>query len=189
MSPGPSLLVIIHNTVIGDRGQGVMASIGHGIGVTIYALIAVGGLALIHKIMPLVYHLLGLFGGLLLLFIGIMAWKKSFDEMSMPIDTNERRWVGFFGGLTISLVNPQVVFFFIAIFGQYSTLEHAWAERLILGVTAGTIDFLWYLIIVMSLSKSKIKIFVERYSKIVERGIASSFCLLSMWICYQYLSI
>ena len=47
MSPGPSLAVIIRNTMSGGRLQGVMASIGHGIGVGLYALAAVTGLALL----------------------------------------------------------------------------------------------------------------------------------------------
>ena len=47
MSPGPSLAVIIRNTLAGGRLQGVMAGIGHGIGVGFYALAAVTGLALL----------------------------------------------------------------------------------------------------------------------------------------------
>ena len=32
MSPGPSLAVVLRNTMIGGRRQGVMTGIGHGIG-------------------------------------------------------------------------------------------------------------------------------------------------------------
>ena len=47
MSPGPSLAVVLRNTVSGGRLQGIMTGVGHGIGFGIYALIAVTGLSAI----------------------------------------------------------------------------------------------------------------------------------------------
>ena len=47
MSPGPSLAVILRNTISGGRTQGVMSGIGHGLGITFYAVIAVAGLVAI----------------------------------------------------------------------------------------------------------------------------------------------
>ena len=41
ISPGPSLVVVLRNTISGGRLQGVMTGIGHGIGLSIYAFIAV----------------------------------------------------------------------------------------------------------------------------------------------------
>ena len=45
ISPGPSLAVVIKNTITGGRAQGIMTGIGHGIGLTIYAFIAMMGLS------------------------------------------------------------------------------------------------------------------------------------------------
>ena len=45
ISPGPSLAVVIRNTISGGRFQGVMTGIGHGIGIGIYAFMAVMGLS------------------------------------------------------------------------------------------------------------------------------------------------
>ena len=39
MSPGPSLAVVLRNTMIGGRRQGVMTGIGLGIGFGIYAFL------------------------------------------------------------------------------------------------------------------------------------------------------
>ena len=41
MSPGPSLAVVVRNTITGGRLQGVLTGIGHALGVGIYALVAV----------------------------------------------------------------------------------------------------------------------------------------------------
>ena len=45
MSPGPSLAVVLRNTISGGRLQGIMTGVGHGLGFGIYALLAVTGLS------------------------------------------------------------------------------------------------------------------------------------------------
>ena len=45
MSPGPSLAVVLRNSMVGGRRQGVMTVIGHGIGFGIYAFLAAAGIA------------------------------------------------------------------------------------------------------------------------------------------------
>jgi uncharacterized membrane protein len=44
ISPGPSLLVVLRNTLIGGRRRGVACALGHGIGFGMYALWSVFGL-------------------------------------------------------------------------------------------------------------------------------------------------
>ena len=44
ITPGPSLAIVIRNTIAGGLKQGVFTGIGHGIGLTIYAFIAIMGL-------------------------------------------------------------------------------------------------------------------------------------------------
>ena len=49
ISPGPSMVVVINNAIFKNRFHGILTSIGHGIGIAIYALFAVLGIALIIK--------------------------------------------------------------------------------------------------------------------------------------------
>ena len=47
MSPGPSLAVVIRNNINYNRYAGIMTSIGHGLGIGVYAALAVLGLGFI----------------------------------------------------------------------------------------------------------------------------------------------
>ena len=47
MSPGPSLAVVVNHTLAHGRSAGCFAAISHGVGVGIYALITVFGLAVV----------------------------------------------------------------------------------------------------------------------------------------------
>ena len=49
MSPGPSMAVVINNAIFKGRYNGILTSIGHGIGIAVYAAFAVMGLGLIIK--------------------------------------------------------------------------------------------------------------------------------------------
>ena len=49
MSPGPSMAVVINNSIFKGRYNGILTSIGHGVGITVYATFAVLGLGLIIK--------------------------------------------------------------------------------------------------------------------------------------------
>ena len=49
MSPGPSMAVVINNAIFKGRYNGILTSLGHGIGIAVYASFAVLGLGLIIK--------------------------------------------------------------------------------------------------------------------------------------------
>ena len=52
VSPGPSLMVVLRNTMIGGRRQGVMCALGHGLGFGLYAGMAVFGLIVLLEEAP-----------------------------------------------------------------------------------------------------------------------------------------
>ena len=69
MSPGPSLAVVLRNTISGGRLQGIMTGVGHGIGFGIYALLAVTGLSALLLAHESLFMLLQWGGALVLLWL------------------------------------------------------------------------------------------------------------------------
>mgnify|MGYP000724026781 CR=1 FL=1 len=68
IAPGPSLALIIRNTVQGGQGHGVVTALGHGLGVGIYALITALGLSVLITQTPLLFDLIR-YGG-----AAFLAW-------------------------------------------------------------------------------------------------------------------
>ena len=58
ISPGPSLALIIRNTVQGGQGHGVATALGHGLGVGIYALGTALGLSILITQTPLLFDVI-----------------------------------------------------------------------------------------------------------------------------------
>ena len=75
ISPGPSVMVVIRNTIIGGRSQGVACAIGHGIGFGIYAGSAVFGLIVLLENAPDAFLILQLIGVGLLIWYSYLMWN------------------------------------------------------------------------------------------------------------------
>ena len=73
MSPGPSMAVVIHNAIFKGRYNGILTSIGHGVGITIYAIFAVLGLGLIINANIFVFNSLKILSVVFLIFIGMKS--------------------------------------------------------------------------------------------------------------------
>ena len=103
ISPGPSVMVVIRNTIIGGRSQGVACAIGHGIGFGIYAGSAVFGLIVLLENAPDVFFILQLIGVGLLIWYGYLMWN---DEVNLgdndEDDTSKIRRQGFIEGFSIA---------------------------------------------------------------------------------------
>ena len=80
MSPGPSLVVLLRNTVEGGKSRGVACGFGHGIGFGIYALIAVTGIAQLKASASNAAGALEIVGGLFLLVLAALMFRSSENE-------------------------------------------------------------------------------------------------------------
>ena len=156
MSPGPSLAVVLRHTISNGRAHGMATAISHAAGVAIWALLTVWGLAVLVVEWPLVYQLLTYAGALYLMWMGIKALRSKgagplhVEPVKAPISEAAR------DGLMVSLLNPKLAFFFIALFSQFVSAELVLADKLIMMGTASVIDAVWYIIVALVLSHSQV---------------------------------
>ena len=85
ISPGPSLVVVLRNTIVGGRSRGIMTAIGHGTGFSIYAFVAVMGLSSVLLANDKVFYLLQGTGALFLIWLAfkMITHKKSVSCLIM----------------------------------------------------------------------------------------------------------
>ena len=107
ISPGPSLAVVIRNTIKGGRSLGVMTGLGHGLGLTVYAFIAITGLSSILLRNQLLFMYVQLVGAFWLIWIGynmILSPIKFFKNNSK----GDKK--GFIEGFMISFLDGVTTF-------------------------------------------------------------------------------
>ena len=153
ISPGPSVMVVIRNTIVGGRSQGVACAIGHGIGFGIYAVSAVFGLIVLLENAPDVFLILQLIGVGLLIWYGYLMWfdDVNLDEKSTKNDNQIKRQ-GFIEGFSIAFFNPKIALFLVAVLAQVLEPGMGMGTKLAIGLLGMSIDMGWYLIVALALT-------------------------------------
>ena len=154
MSPGPSLAVVLKQTITGGRKTGVIAAIAHGLGIGLYALLCISGIAFMITASPWLYKTLQWAGAAYLIWIGVKGLRASAataTDMEDPPGSGSAARDGFL----VAFLNPKVAVFFIALFSQVIGSETSWPEKLAYALTALFIDMVWYLVVAWSFSNPR----------------------------------
>lgn len=154
MSPGPSLAVVLRQTVSGGRKTGVVAAICHGLGIGFYALACISGLAVMITTSPMLFKTMQWLGAAYLVWLGakgLRARAGQGTELAEPPTAGSAARDGFL----VVFLNPKVAVFFIALFSQVIGTETSWFEKLVYAATALFIDMGWYVIVAWSFSNPR----------------------------------
>ena len=85
-SPGPSLAVVLRNTMIGGRARGLACAVGHGIGFGFYAAAVVFGLVTIMTELPTLFTILQVIGIVFLVYLGYGIYTTRRKKLSMKVE-------------------------------------------------------------------------------------------------------
>ncbi|WP_445401868.1 LysE family translocator [Zobellella sp. An-6] len=170
ISPGPSLAVVIRNTVRGGQGHGVATALGHGLGVGLYALITALGLALLITKTPLLFDIIRYGGAAFLAWLGLKALlARPGGEGDRQGSHSVRGRRGAFEGFMVAFLNPQLAIFFLALFSQFVRADTGWQQGGIMMLTAGGIDALWYVLVALALSRGPVLVWLQAKSGAIDK--------------------
>jgi threonine/homoserine/homoserine lactone efflux protein len=175
MSPGPSLAMVVRHTLGGSRLHGIVCAWAHSVGIGIYALVTLLGLAAVLKASPLLFNAIAIIGALYLAWIGIQALQsKGGMQQSLSAGSKTSLLVAARDGLAISLFNPKILLFFLALFSQFVLAAETISGQTLIVLTPLVIDGLWYTLIAIILSHSAIlpklrekAVWIDRVSGVV----------------------
>ncbi len=167
MSPGPSLAVVLRNTVTAGRSEGVKTALAHGTGVGIYAFAAAAGLAVLVTNIPLLFLIIQWLGAVFLAYLGVKS-LTGHTALQESVETETSAHInGLRSGFLTAFLNPKLAIFFAALFSQFVSAEAGLGEKLLMALTAAVIDSSWYLFIALSVSHSRVLSFLRRKSALL----------------------
>ena len=164
-SPGPSILIIVYHSSTKGAFKGIICSIGHGIGIFIYALLTALGVKYFFESFPQILFLIKILGILFLFFISVQMflYKETYDQKLSKIDLQNYNSLTL--GILTALINPKVILFFGAIFSQFLKPELDLENKLLISCLASLIDAIWYILVVF-LSTLTISRYLIKYKQI-----------------------
>ena len=160
ISPGPSMAVVIHNAIFKGRYNGILTSIGHGIGIAIYATFAVLGLGLIIETNIFLFNSLKILSIIFLIFIGM---KSIFNKEKLNLEKKDikEKTISFLQGFSISILNPKILIWFIAIYSQFMSINNELIFNIYLISIAGIVDAFWYIFLTLAVTTASALTFFQ----------------------------
>ena len=147
MSPGPSLAVVLRNSLSGGRRQGIMTGIGHGIGFGIYAFSAAAGIATALSIHESIGMILKYGGVMILVWLGLIFIQSARNGPNEDVQENDetaQNRQGFVQGFLIALLNPKILAWMLALYTPFIEADVDIETLFAMGFLGMVIDGTWY---------------------------------------------
>jgi len=175
--PGVSFAVIVRNSVVGGRENGILTALGLSLAISCHIAFSILGIAIIAEASPL-FYIVRYAGGLYLIWMGYRFWKESskpFAEMEeslkLPLGVIQKKSAldAIKTGFLIDILNPYIFLFhfstFMAVLPPSIPLSHKaiYASSLVL------ISLAWFVFISIVFSNSKIRGMLMNYRQWTER--------------------
>ena len=193
-SPGPSLALVVRSALKAGRPAGLLVALAHGIGVWLYALAVVFGVAAVLLHLPSLMLVVQLIGVLFLMYLGgrmirggLTADEDNTEALSARTAARSHgRYVT--DGFLIVFFNPKILVFFLAVFSQFLTSAQSLQTQVAAATLAGFIDGLWYGLIATLVSLGPFGVLLQRHSAKIDLFFGAALWVISLWILFRLLS-
>jgi threonine/homoserine/homoserine lactone efflux protein len=179
MSPGPSMAVVINNAIFKGRYNGILTSIGHGIGIAVYATFAVLGLGLIINTNIFIFNSLKILSIIFLIFIGVKSILNK-EKLHLNKKDLKENTISFLQGFSISILNPKILVWFIAIYSQFMSVDNQLIFNFYLISIAGIVDACWYIILTIAVTTASALNFFQTKLKLLQKVQGFFFIILGL---------
>lgn len=123
---GPIGVLVIQRTLSKGRLAGLTTGLGASVSDIIYALISGMGLSFIVDFVSSNQNLLQIVGSVVIAILGVYLWKKNpLQDINTTNVSNTSHATYFATGFLLTLSNPLIIFFYLALFARTNFLINA----------------------------------------------------------------
>ena len=173
VSPGPSVLVVVNQTLNGSRLNGVATAVSHGLMVGLWALVTVLGISQLLLHVPFLQWGLSIFAVVYLLYLAWGAWSSGKIHIAAQRERKTKSLASAIAdGATIALFNPKLALFFLALFTPFVDTSRNFSDQYLLVLTPWLTDTLWYLVVALLLSTPASLAWLEQRQRLINKLLA-----------------
>ena len=171
VSPGPDMVIVMRNTIVGGRAAGMQTSLGVLIGNLVHISYCVVGIGWLISQSIVAFSLLRYAGAAYLIYLGIASFSSSgtaLDISSVKSEHPNRTW--FLQGFINNVLNPKGTLFYLGVFTMVITPETTTGITLILIGCMMLISTAFWLFFVYTLDQPIVRRSIERYQQAVSKA-------------------
>jgi threonine/homoserine/homoserine lactone efflux protein len=182
LTPGPNMAWLATLSLTQGRSAGLRAVAGVTLGLGVYMLAAVAGVAGAIGTNPAIYDALRVAGVAFLLWLAWEAWRGAGDVAAM---TGDR--APFWRGLVVNLLNPKALVFYVALLPGFIAPDHGpfWSQALLLGTTHLLVSLLVHVGIVLTAAHAARLLGMDAaspHAHVIRRITATGIAIIAVWL-------
>ena len=170
VSPGPDMVLVLHNTLVSGRRAGLQTSLGILSGNLVHITYCVLGIGVLISQSILAFSVLKYASATYLIYLGVMSVRsgaKTLDTNDVDGRRTNRTW--FVQGFGNNLLNPKGALFYLGVFTMVITPETSPRAMLLLIFTMMLVSASFWLLFVYTVDRPTIRQLVERSQQTVNR--------------------
>ena len=121
--PGPTVSLIIANSIKSGVKAGLLNVLGTQLGVLILIFLLAIGFEFISPFVDQIIKIVKILGAIYLIILGLIAFKSKIDLNNKQLEKYDKRYI--FQGLIVILTNPKIFLFLGSFLPQFINLEHS----------------------------------------------------------------
>ena len=178
--PGPTVSLIIANSLNSGVKAGLLNVLGTQLGVLIFVLFLALGFNFISPFLDEIIKILRVIGAIYLVILGILAFNSKINLENNKKIKLEKKF--FFQGLIVILTNPKLFLFLGAFIPQFINLENPVSYQIIhLGIIFIFVATIFDSAYALVFGKFR-DLLVNKYLKLLNRAGGTILVLIGIWI-------
>ncbi len=172
-SPGPDFAMVARRSLALGREAGLWTAAGIGTGILFHVGYGLFGLSWLSDRFPGLLDLLGIAGGVFLVWMGfgaLRAQPQTAGEAAVEPPPRGDHWRDFSIGLLTNVLNPKATLFFVALFTVAVTGPIGWPLKLALGLWLPLSTFAWFALVATVLSRPAARARLLRAAHWIDRA-------------------
>lgn len=186
LTPGPNISYLAALAASEGRAAGLRAVAGVTLGLLVYLLGSIAGVAQVIAASPLVYGALRWAGVLFLLYLAYEAWRASGESSpanTKPMDAQAPFW----RGLVANLLNPKAAIFYMTLLPGFTSPDYGpfWRQALVLGLAHLVVSLVVHVAIVIGAARAGALLVAAEERAAVRRVLAAGIALIAIWLAWE----
>lgn len=165
VSPGPDALLVLRQTVLGSRREGVAAAVGIASGIAVWVVLAMLGLEVVLADRPTLVGCLQIAGGVFLAYLGVVGLRSTPVDTAQPGRVAGTTGKSFALGLLTNVTNPKALVFFAAVFATLIPATATAADWVAVAVLFVVSEAVWFSVLAVFASSEVVGEWLRRRAR------------------------
>jgi len=169
LSPGPDMVLVMRNTLVGDRRRGGLTALGVLTGNLFHIAYCTVGIAVLLSRSPIAYAVLRIASAVYLVYLGVQALRNAKRGPDAATSTDGNQGNPYWQGFVNNVLNPKGSLFYLGVFTQVITPDVSAAQTVWLVAAMMSVSVVFWIAFVQTLHLPVIRLALHNSRTAMER--------------------